>query len=430
MTESPTASGRERRGTAGDRPRVLVLTQYYRPEPNFITADVAEALARDADVTVVAAAPNYPTGRFYPGHPAARPTRRVENGVTVWRLPHVPDRSVSKARRAVSYLSFTAAAAAWVPFVCPRPDVVWVYHTPFTTALAALAAKYLAGARLVLTSADLWPESFLAAGVAESGPIVDAAFAFSRWINRRADDIVCTTRGTLRRYAADGVPASRLHFVPVWVEGVPDVRGLPVVAPDADPPRIVYAGNLGPAQALDTIVEAAALLQRDGVSARFALYGAGSVEGELRALAERLGADNVEFHGRVAPEQAFEAIVGATAQVVALRRSPFFRMTVPSKLFGAFAAGTPILCGLEGEAAEMAEASGGAFRYDAEDAASLARAVREVIALPPGRQVAIRRDMRTHYASEFRRDLLLERYRALLLDGVRVPSTLTAHPAT
>src|SRR5436305_1120071 len=97
------------------RPRILIITMYYLPEPNFITADVARALTAVGDVTVITAHPNYPYGRFYPGTRFWRPTRSVENGVTVWRLPFVPDHSSSVLRRGFSYLSFALIAGVFAP---------------------------------------------------------------------------------------------------------------------------------------------------------------------------------------------------------------------------------------------------------------------------------------------------------------------------
>src|SRR5688572_15668934 len=124
--------------------RVLSLSLHYRPEPNFITADVAERLAREGNaVTVVTAHPNYPLGRFYESVSSLWPTRSVEGGVTVWRVPFVPDHSTSKLRRLVAYGSFTLAAALFAPFVEPSPDLVWVYNAPFTTGAAALWFRYM-----------------------------------------------------------------------------------------------------------------------------------------------------------------------------------------------------------------------------------------------------------------------------------------------
>src|SRR5580704_13654027 len=113
------------------RPRVLVITQMYAPEPNFITQDVASALSLDADVTVITSHPNYPYGRFYPGTQFWRPVKAYEGNVVVWRLPMYPDHGLSPLKRLLSYVSFTVMAMLVAPWVARRPDVIWVYQTPF-----------------------------------------------------------------------------------------------------------------------------------------------------------------------------------------------------------------------------------------------------------------------------------------------------------
>ncbi len=403
---SPRAAGARRK-------RFLVLTQYYHPEPNFITADVAEALAREADVTVVTAHPNYPRGEFYPGARYHRIQRSRVNGVTVWRVPMIPDHSLSPLRRALSYISFTVMAAIVSIAVAGRPDTVWVYQTPFTTGLAGLWFKLVLRTRLVFTCADLWPESFAAAGVVRSGLVMRVMAAYNRAINRAADLIICSTRGTMERFRADGVPADRLAVIPVWIGGVGELAAR-VGEPPAAPRRIVYAGNLGPAQKLDTLIEAAARLQQAAVPVEFDLYGSGSSEAELKALAERLGATNVRFHGRVALEEAFGASSSALAQIICLQPSALFRMTVPSKLFSAFAAGAPLLYGLEGDAAALAAESRGGIAFEASDPDTLVRAVAHLLELSPEERSGMRRNLRDFFATHFDPDLLEERYRELL----------------
>ena len=136
------------------RPRLLVLTQYYRPEPNFITADVAEALADGMEVTVITAHPNYPDGKFRQGVRWWKVQSSWEGGVRVVRLPMIPDHSRSPFLRGVSYLSFALSATLVAPFACRGADVVWVYNTPFTTALAALWFRAVRRSQVVMTSAD------------------------------------------------------------------------------------------------------------------------------------------------------------------------------------------------------------------------------------------------------------------------------------
>ena len=402
-------------GADGKQRHLLILTQVYRPEPNFITADVADRLAADMRVTVITGHPNYPYGSFYPGTRWWRITRSVEGKVTVWRLPFYPNYSLSLIRRAASYLSFALAAAVTAPFVARRPDVVWVYHGPFTTGLAALWYRFVVRARVVFTCADLWPESFVAAGVAREGRLIRLLFAYSRAMNRIADLLVGCTRGTLARSRRDGIPGERLAYVPVWVDGI-DTEPLA----DGSAPHgrnIVYAGNLGPSQKLDILIRAAALFDRERLNVTVDIYGSGASEAEYRRLAASLGTANVVFHGRVSPERAFEASATAFAQFIALEASPLFAMTVPSKLYAAFAAGTPILCGLTGEACEVALESGGAWQFEVDDPASLVAAVKRLLALSIEERNRVRQRLRDHYQARFARQVLLEQYSQLLRPG-------------
>jgi colanic acid biosynthesis glycosyl transferase WcaI len=389
---------------------LLLLTPYYHPVPNFIAKDIADRMSLHGRITVITAHPNYPLGRFYGGTRWWRPERTVENGVVVWRLPMIPDQSKSVGRRTVSYLSFLFVAMIWAPLVVRRPSVVWVYQTPFTTAIAALWFKLLFRSRLVYTCADLWPESFTAAGVARPGLFMRALFGLRRLTNTWADVIICSTLGTQDRFASEGVPAERLLYVPVWVQGT----DTPVPWRKERHRSIVYAGNLGPAQQLDTVIRAAAELQREGLDITFDLYGTGSCEEELRALAQELEVRNVRFHGRVSPEVAFAASAGALGQIVALRPAPLFRMTVPSKLAFCFAAAAPVIYGLEGEPAELAAASGGALAFTAGHPEALASAVRELVGKTVEERETMRVSLRQYYEEHFAREKLLGVYEEVL----------------
>lgn len=412
-TSQPRGSGPPRM-----KPRILVLTMHYRPEPNFITADVAAALGGLGSVTVVTAHPNYPFGRFYKGVRPWRPRASIENGVRVWRLPFIADHSVSTLRRGLSYLSFAIAAALVAPVVGGRPAVVWVYQSPFTTALAALWFRWVIRVPVVYTSADLWPESLGATAVLRPGRLMRALYAYSRWINRQADLIICSTRGTLDRYKRDGIPDERLAHVPVWVDGIPDaVDGN--ISPRESPRSIVYAGNLGPAQSLATLIRAAALIKREAPNITFDLYGAGASEDELRSLATELEATNVRFHGRVDAPEAFRASAAALAQVVSLAKTPLFRMTVPSKLPFAIAAGAPLLYALEGEAAKIASESGLGIPFDSDDPSTLVDAVRRAAGLTQHDRETMQERADAYFRRSFARAALLERYLRLFARVVR-----------
>ena len=392
---------------------VLVISQYYDPEPNFISSDLAKELARTHRVTVVTSHPNYPNGSFYPGTRWWLPRRSTENGVVVWRLPIFPDHSNSLVRRLLSYLSFAFGAAIVAPLVAGRPRTVWVYHTPFTSALAALWFKYLYGVLLVYTCVDLWPESLAATGVNERTTLTKVLLAYRRFINRRADVLVCSTRGMVKQFSSEGIPTPRLPYVPVWVEGVVETDTDTVTHQS---PRLVYAGNIGPAQHLSTIVLAAALLKKRGVKVDFDFYGSGTSEEELKSLAVDVNADNVHFHGRVPPSTSFDHSKRAFGQIVCLRRTRLFEMTIPSKLLAAFAAGAPILYGLVGEAGDLTQQSGGGISFDSDDPESFADAVEALLNKSPAERAEMQCRLRRFYEENFKRETLLRRYRAILVE--------------
>jgi colanic acid biosynthesis glycosyl transferase WcaI len=280
--------------------------------------------------------------------------------------------------------------------------------------------------RFVLTCADLWPESFVASGVMRQNPLMRLFFAYSAWLHRRADFVICSTRGTLERCHRDGVPREKLAYVPVWVQGIGEAGA---GAGSAGGRRIVYAGNLGPAQKLDTLVRAAALMYDAGMDVSVDMYGSGAAEEELRALSSRLGAANVMFHGRVSPDEAFRLSSGAFAQVVSLQPSALFRETIPSKLPFAFAAGAPVLYGLEGEAAAVAAESGGGIAFDANDPESLVAAVNELLSRSDAERERMRGALREYYERNFARETLLARYRQILR-GRRYEPRETVVPRT
>ena len=235
---------------------------------------------------------------------------------------------------------------------------------------------------------------------------------YRRIINRIAHEIVCSTEGTRTKYLAEGIRADSLHYIPTWVDASP-TEVPPVMADDDLGRAIVYAGNLGHAQALDTVIRAAARLQRLEPEIHFDFYGSGGAEDELKELAEELGVSNVRFHGRVSPSVALKASSAALGQIVTLTPSPLLEATIPSKLPFALAAGAPILSGLQGEAASIARRSGGAIAYDPASPESLVGAIRLLVSLSPGERAAMRASLRSMYATKFAKDRLLNGYRSL-----------------
>ncbi|MEI8024975.1 MAG: glycosyltransferase family 4 protein [Pseudomonadota bacterium] len=342
---------------------ILFITLHYSPEANFINQALAEGLVNKGfKVAVITAYPNYPGGKFFKGYFRFYPTLKNENGVSIIRVPHFPDHSKNMVLRLVSYMSFVLssfiASLFVVPFFVPRRLIV--YQTPFFAALATLPYKFFR-IPAVYICVDLWPESLLAARTARKGFLIEFLYKYSRWINRFAKTLVVSTNGMRQRYINDGIDPAKVHFLPVWVDGIPGSLAAAQLN-RRHPKRIVYAGNLGLAQGLDSFIFAFRTQEVISTGLELCFIGVGNEMESLRSLADGMG--NVSFLGRHTPDAALEFMQNSRAVIAHLVPSPQFQMTLPSKLSSCLACGTPFLCGIDGEANRMFEGYSSVFTFE------------------------------------------------------------------
>jgi glycosyltransferase involved in cell wall biosynthesis len=408
--------------------RVLLLSQYYEPEPFKGDALGGGLVRRGHRVTAVTGFPNYPLGRVYDGY-RQRPWQREERaGVQVVRLPMYTDHSRSAARRALNYGSFAASASVLGPALCGPQDVMWVHHPPLTVAAPALAISAVRRVPFVLEIQDLWPETLGATGMVGSSRVLDAVGRAAEALYRRAAALVVISHGFKRNLVAKGVPAGKVHVIHNWADE--DVYR--PVAPDPELARrwgldgrfnVLFAGNIGPAQALGTVLDAAERL-RDLPDVQMVFVGEGVDLAALTASAESRGLANVRFVPRQPPQAmpAFYAL--SDALLIHLRRDPLFEITIPSKTLAYLACGRPILCAVPGDAADVIERAGAGVTCPPEDADALAAVVRRLYAMPAAEREAMGAAGRAAYEAEYSQQGALDRYERLFADvAARRPSS-------
>jgi glycosyltransferase involved in cell wall biosynthesis len=173
--------------------------------------------------------------------------------------------------------------------------------------------------------------------------------------------------------------AADIHYYPnAWIEEpVADTTvDVEALAKDiASGFSVVFAGNLGAAQSLDTILDAAERLQSAGSQARFFLIGSGSLSSWLSDEIQRRKLRNVLLPGRFAPDTMHRLYEAASVLLVSLRDEPIFALTIPSKVQGYLAAGRPIIASLNGEGARVVKEAEAGMACAAGDARALAEAV-------------------------------------------------------
>jgi hypothetical protein len=139
--------------------KILLLTQWFQPEPFFKGLSFAKALkSRGHDVEVLTGFPNYPGGKLYPGYRVRLWQRESVDGIRVNRVALYPSHDRSGLKRMLNYLSFGLSAALIGPLLVQKPDVIYVYNL-VTLGPAAYLLRFFYGCPVVYDVQDIWPDS-------------------------------------------------------------------------------------------------------------------------------------------------------------------------------------------------------------------------------------------------------------------------------
>jgi glycosyltransferase involved in cell wall biosynthesis len=362
--------------------KILILSQFFAPEPLVKGLPFARALRdRGHSVEVLTGFPNYPGGKVYPGYQIQLYRRETVDGIRVNRVALYPSHNNSAIHRVLNYLSFAFSASLLGPFLVEKPDVVYLYHPPPTAGLAALSLKFLRGVPFVYDIQDLWPDSVAATGMLNNPRALSLIRRWCALLYRQAGAIVVLSQGFRKALIDRGVPENKVVAIPNWC----DEDSSRVVAPDPEEARrlgmndrfnILFAGTMGKAQQLDTILTAAAICETRNPNIQFVFVGGGTDRARLEAASA--GKSNIRFLP-VRPMSEMPGLLAlADVLLVHLKPDPLFEITIPSKTQAYLAAGKPILMAVRGDAADMVRASGGGVTAEPGDAEGIAAAALEL----------------------------------------------------
>lgn len=387
--------------------RILAVSQYYWPEP-FSSTDICEELAlRGHDVTILTGLPNYPEGELYPGYSHGHPTKESHNGVTVLRARILP-RKRGPINRALNYWSFSSKGATLARKLEDSYDLVfWFGFSPVMSAEPAIAASKKLGIPLMMYVTDLWPESLLAGGISKTSPIFQHYANISKKIYGSADRLLVTSP-LFESYLSDLLGRDTMTgLLPQYAEDVFNQdstvdAGIAHQFP-SEKVNLTFAGNIGTAQSVDTIIRAASVLKDDS-QFLFHIVGSGSELESCRLLAEKDDLSNVVFHGRHPLEEMPSYYAMSDAMIATFSDMPVLGYTLPRKIQSYMAAGKPVIASSVGESKRVIDDALCGFCCEAQDARALAEACKSFGALPPDERAAMGQNARAYYEEHFSRE--------------------------
>ena len=363
---------------------LLLISQYFWPETFGINALTNVLVRNGHTVTVLTGQPNYPEGRVFSGYSAWQTKTEFFNGAEVFRLPLVPRGKRSAIRLAMNYVSFILSALLLGPLMLRRRnfDAVFVYApSPLLQALPAIFISWYKKVPLVVWVQDLWPESLAATGFVRNKIILRWVAKVINFLYRHTDLILVPSAAFIKPIAELGGSPDRIAYFPnayipeqfASTETAAETKAL--VERIAGGFSVVFAGNLGVAQSLDTILDAAERLRVADVPVRFFFVGSGSRSDWLKDQLRQRKLTNVEVSGRFPSESMGLIYAEASALLVSLRDEPIFALTIPSKVQGYLAAGRPVIASLNGEGARVIRDANAGFACRAGDGDALANAI-------------------------------------------------------
>ncbi len=386
--------------------RILMLMQWFNPEPFFKGLGFARDLARRGHVVkVLTGFPNYPGGKLYNGYKIRFLQRETMEGIPILRVPLYPSHDHSALRRIANYLSFSFSAASIGTLFSEPVDVIYVYHPPATIGLPALVLSLFRRIPVVYDIQDLWPDTLKATGMVQNGAAFWIIDQWCRFIYKHASKIVVLSPGFKRALVDRGVPKDKVEVIYNWCEEGQFQSGLrnEALAREigmAGRFNIVFAGTMGKAQALDTILDVAGLFSDRCPAIQFVFVGGGIEVGRLKKRVEDEQIRNVIFCPQRPISEIGEILNLADVLLVHLKDDPLFRITIPSKTQAYLAAGRPILMGVRGDSADLVTKANAGLCCIPEDRKSIAQTIERLFVMPRAELEAMGVNGKRYYREE------------------------------
>ncbi|MCB0736462.1 MAG: glycosyltransferase family 4 protein [Bacteroidetes bacterium] len=338
--------------------RIILLTQYFFPEtgaPQNRLGALAEYLANKHEVHVITAMPNYPALKIFPEYEGKLAFSETKDGYQIHRVPlHVNGKGFIDRLR--TYITFSINAAAYTKELFGKEpfDIVFCESPPLFLGYWAVKLAKRFKAKLVFNVSDLWPESVEKLGLVTNKLLLAPFYMLENWLYKKSDLITGQTQGicdsirtklqkgknTPVHWYPNGIDLSEIHQIDVNDSLVDQFKNKKIV---------LYAGNLGYAQGLEVITQAAANI-KDQPEVHFVIIGDGPERDKLEAQVLNNQQNNCTLLSSVSRKELFSLIKSSFAYIVPLKKIELFLGAIPSKIFEPLAFGVPVLLGVDGEA--------------------------------------------------------------------------------
>ncbi len=407
--------------------KITLITQFFPPEPAYLWKDLASALQSNGhNVTVITSFPNYPYGKIYDGYKQKISSTKSIDGLRVIRLPVYPSHSPSILKRGASYFSFAFSVVFIGIFKIGRPDIILCYSPPLTTGVAAALLAKLKRVPFILNVQDMWPDTLISSGMVKKGFLTNIISRVANWLYKNAEGVVVLSDGFNKHLVKLGVDSIKVHTISNWSSDIDktteDLQGGKVWRKKYDIDTrdfiVMFAGNIGPAQALDSVLEAAKIIQNTNKKIKIILVGSGLALDSLKRKVEQESLHNVIFTGRVPYKDMSQLYNVTDALLIHLKKDDLFKVTIPHKLLTYLSIGKPIVSAITGEVNNIVEEASAGFTCESENPEQISQLILKVANLTKEDKTKIKRNSQLYFANNYTKKILLRKWEAIVTNSL------------
>jgi len=368
------------------------------------------------DVTVLTGMPNHPTGVIPPEYRGKVRATESFDGYRVVRTWLYATANEGIVKKTLGHLSFMVSSVVLGGRRSGKADVVVVSSPTFFSIFSAWLLSRFKRAKLVVEIRDLWPAIFVELGVLTNRQAIWVLERLELWSYRTADAVVVVSEGFRQNLIERGIDPEKVHTVrngadlSKFTPGGDPAPGRDHLGANDEDILVLYIGAHGISHGLESVAEAAKLLE--GRKIRVAFVGEGAAKPQLQARVDELGLNNVGLYPGVGRDEVASMLAAADICLVPLRDVPLFTTFIPSKIFEYFGTGKAVVGAVRGEPAEILR-DGGALVVEPGDPEALGGAIAE-LAEDEARRSRMGIQGRTYVEEHFNRRVLADRYRQIL----------------
>lgn len=372
--------------------KILVLTQYYWPEPgattNRLTSFVEAMANRGHEVTVICEFPNHPSGKLDPKDKWRLYRKETKDNYTIIRTFVITFPKKNNIKRMLFYLSFAFSSLVAGIFT-KKHDIVFSSSPPIFHVMSALLISIVKRSRFVIDIRDIWPDTALHFEAVTSTRLLRWGGAVERTLYKRAEMIFTISDGlaaTINSRGGEGkVSVSYNGSGEDMLNWNGDSKKLRQTQNWDDKLIVLYAGLIGLGQNLIALPDQIKDIDNDDV--RFVIIGDGPEKANLMNRAAALNVQNMIFMDLMSREDVIALTHAADITLVVLREADFFKSAIPSKFFDCMAAGKPVVSNVDGELRSIMEQNNTGIYFSFSSPESFSRGIRKLKDDPELREI-------------------------------------------